>query len=160
MAPSFLKRSSALYDAARGETFTAVRDTCARLNGAEISVNDPVDLPQALVATGFAYAAQARVRQAATIVRILPRVRDIRSAGSAALDLCWVAAGRCDAYYEDELSRWDWAAGALIVDRAGGIATAFGTGVAAAGPALHQSLCPLLAGGLSPGRSTDLGLTS
>jgi myo-inositol-1(or 4)-monophosphatase len=138
-----------VHDAARGETFTAIRGTRSRLNGHEISVNDPVDLPQALVATGFAYAAHARKRQVGTLARILPQARDIRSTGSAALDLCWLAAGRYDAYYEDELCRWDWAAGALIVHRAGGAVTALGTGVLAAGSALHSNLCTLLGEGTS-----------
>jgi myo-inositol-1(or 4)-monophosphatase len=133
-----------VHDPSRGETFTAVRGVRASLNGHEISVNDPVDLPQALIATGFSYAASARARQAKTLSRILPQARDIRSTGSTALDLCWLAVGRCDAYYEDELSRWDWAAGAHIVRAASGIVSALGTGVAAAGPTLHRSLCTLL----------------
>jgi myo-inositol-1(or 4)-monophosphatase len=138
--------AAAVYDPTRDETFTAVRGGGARLNGARITVNDPVDLPQALVATGFAYGAAARMRQARVVTPLLARARDIRSLGSAALALCWVAAGRCDAYYEDELAPWDWAAGALIAGEAGATVTALGTGVLAAGTALHPTLAGVVRG--------------
>ena len=72
-----------------------------------------------MVATGFAYDADVRARQAEVAARLLPRVRDMRRLGSAALDLAWTAAGRYDAYYERGLKRWDVAAGALICGRAG-----------------------------------------
>jgi myo-inositol-1(or 4)-monophosphatase len=133
-----------VHDPARAETFTAVRGHGARLNGAPIRVNDPVPLDRALVATGFAYRSTSRARQASTLCALLGRIRDIRSHGSAALELCWLAAGRCDAYYEDELAPWDFAAGALIAAEAGATVTALGAGVLAAGPALH----PALAGSL------------
>lgn len=132
-----------VHDPSRSETFTAVRGRGARLNDVPIRVNDPVPLDRALVATGFAYRSQARARQAETLAGLLPRVRDIRSHGSAALELCWLAAGRCDAYYEDELAAWDWAAGALIAAEAGATVTALGSGVLAAGPALHLELVHL-----------------
>jgi myo-inositol-1(or 4)-monophosphatase len=77
------------------------------------------DLAMALVGTGFSYEPQRREQQAAVLARLLPRVRDIRRMGSAALDLCMVAAGGLDAYYEDNLNVWDWAAGALIAAEAG-----------------------------------------
>ncbi|WP_241562352.1 inositol monophosphatase family protein [Streptomyces hoynatensis] len=136
--------AGAVHDPARGETFAAARGAGATLNGAPLRVSDPVAPPSALVATGFSYEAASRARQAEVLAALLPRVRDIRSGGSAALDLCWVAAGRCDAYYEDELRRWDWAAGALIAAEAGASVTAFGGGVLAAGPALHRDLSVLL----------------
>lgn len=129
-----------VHDPYRAETFTAARGLGARLNGRPIRVNDPVPLDRALVATGFAYHPESRARQAATVAALLPRIRDIRSHGSAALELCGLAAGRCDAYYEDELAPWDFAAGALIAAEAGAVVTPLGSGVLAAGPALHEPL--------------------
>lgn len=134
-----------VYDPARGETFAALRGGGATLNGRPIRVNDPVALPAAMVATGFGYSAPSRIRQAVTASAVLAHVRDIRSHGSAALELCWVAAGRCDAYYEDELGRWDWAAGALIAAEAGARVSRLGTGVLAAGAALYPSLAGIVA---------------
>ncbi len=133
-----------VHDVLREETFTALRGGPALLDGSAISVRDPVELSEALIATEFSYLARSRARQASALGKLLPRVRDIRSTGSSALDLCWVAAGRCDAFYEDELSRWDWAAGALIVQCAGGAVDALGSGVVAAGPTLHAELCARL----------------
>ena len=79
------------------------------------------DLSMALVGTGFGYAARRRAEQAALLARILPVVRDVRRIGSAALDLCLVAAGRLDAHYEHGLHVWDWAAAALIATEAGAV---------------------------------------
>lgn len=81
-------------------------------------------LGRALVATGFSYVAEDRRRQAERLTRLLPRVRDIRRIGSAALDLCRVASGEVDAYFEHGLGPWDHAAGALIAARAGAIVAA------------------------------------
>jgi myo-inositol-1(or 4)-monophosphatase len=72
-----------------------------------------------MVATGFGYNSALRARQAAVLTRVLPRVRDIRRVGAAALDLAWCACGRYDAYYERGVHSWDVAAGALIASRAG-----------------------------------------
>ena len=77
------------------------------------------ELATALVATGFGYAADVRESQARVVARLLPRVRDVRRFGAAALDLAWAAAGRFDAYYERGVHHWDVAAGALICARAG-----------------------------------------
>lgn len=77
------------------------------------------DLGDAMIATGFAYLAEVRAAQAEVLARLLPRVRDIRRFGSAALDLAWTAAGRYDAYYERSVRPWDIAAGVLICERAG-----------------------------------------
>jgi myo-inositol-1(or 4)-monophosphatase len=76
-------------------------------------------LAMALVGTGFGYAREQRARQAAVLARLLPDIRDMRRLGSCALDLCMVAAGQLDAYYEDGVHVWDWAAGALIAAEAG-----------------------------------------
>jgi myo-inositol-1(or 4)-monophosphatase len=77
------------------------------------------ELSMALVGTGFAYSPQQRKRQAEILAELLPTVRDMRRIGSCALDLCMVAAGRLDAYYEDGVHVWDWAAGALVAAEAG-----------------------------------------
>jgi myo-inositol-1(or 4)-monophosphatase len=77
------------------------------------------DLGAALVATGFGYEAHVREGQAAVVARVLPRVRDIRRAGAAALDLAWAAAGRVDAFYERGVKPWDIAAGTLLCQAAG-----------------------------------------
>jgi myo-inositol-1(or 4)-monophosphatase len=77
------------------------------------------DLSMALLGTGFAYSRRRRTAQAALVAKILPVVRDVRRIGSAAMDLCMVAAGRLDAYYEHGLHVWDCAAGALIAAEAG-----------------------------------------
>jgi myo-inositol-1(or 4)-monophosphatase len=73
----------------------------------------------ALVGTGFSYDPARRARQAAVLTRVLPAVRDIRRGGAASVDLCWVAAGRLDGYYERGLQPWDFAAGALVAREAG-----------------------------------------
>jgi myo-inositol-1(or 4)-monophosphatase len=129
-----------VHDVLRDETFSAARGGGARLNETAISVNDPVDPESALVATGFAYSDASRTRQASMVAGLLPRIRDIRSTGSCALDMCWTAAGRNDGFYEDELARWDWSAGSLIVREAGGTVSPLRRGLIAAGPALHTFL--------------------
>ena len=101
-----------------GDLFTAARGEGAFLGDRRLRVNAP-ELPLALVATGFAYDAATRRRQALVVAELITRVRDIRRSGVAALDLCDVAAGRVDAYYERGLKPWDHAAGALIASEAG-----------------------------------------
>ena len=109
-----------VFDPLRSETFGAERGGGASLNGVPIRVRESRGLERALVATGFGYDPEVRRGQAELLLRVLPRVRDIRRAGAAALDLCHVAAGRLDGYYERGINPWDWAAGALIVREAGG----------------------------------------
>lgn len=106
-----------------GEVYTASRGGGARLGDTPISVSTPDSLEASLVATGFAYGAQQRTEQAEIVARLIGRTRDIRSAGSAALDLCSVAAGRVDAYYLRGLNPWDHAAGSLIAAEAGAVVT-------------------------------------
>jgi myo-inositol-1(or 4)-monophosphatase len=84
-----------------------------------LGVSSAVELSMSLVGTGFSYAPEQRIRQAEILTGLLPIVRDVRRMGSCALDLCMVAAGRLDAYYEDGVHVWDWAAGALIAAEAG-----------------------------------------
>ncbi len=108
-----------VLDPLREECFAATRSGEPRLNGQPIRGSERDELATAMVATGFAYDAAARERQADVVARVLPRVRDIRRVGAAALDLAWCACGRFDAYYERGLHPWDLAAGALIARRAG-----------------------------------------
>ncbi|CAD5990812.1 inositol monophosphatase family protein [Agreia sp. COWG] len=107
------------------EIFTATQGGGARLGAQQLQVNSDVSLEQALLGTGFSYSAETRVRQGQVLAGIVGQVRDIRRAGSAALDLCAVAAGRLDAYAERGLNPWDHAAGALIVREAGGSVRGF-----------------------------------
>jgi myo-inositol-1(or 4)-monophosphatase len=107
-------------DPCRGEVFRAVRGGGATLNGVPLVLDGAPPLAEALLATGFNYLREERVRQAARVAGLLPDVRDIRRFGAAALDLAWLAAGRFDAYYETGLNPWDWEAGALLVTEAGG----------------------------------------
>jgi myo-inositol-1(or 4)-monophosphatase len=103
-----------------GETFCAVRGEGAFLGDRALRVRPARPLEQSLVATGFSYEPDRRAIQAEAIAKLLPRARDIRRAGAAALDLAWVAAGRLDAFFERGLHHWDWAAGRLLVEEAGG----------------------------------------
>lgn len=104
---------------ATGELFTAEAGAGAFCGDRRLRVGEPVPLDLALVATGFAYAAATRAFQGDVVARLLPQVRDIRRQGTASLDLCFVADGRYDAYFERTLSPWDHAAGALIAREAG-----------------------------------------
>jgi myo-inositol-1(or 4)-monophosphatase len=108
-----------VLDPIRDECFAATRSGQATLNGEPICGSWRSDLATALVATGFGYDAAVRARQARVAARVLPRARDIRRFGAAALDLAWCACGRWDAYYERGVKPWDVAAGALICRRAG-----------------------------------------
>lgn len=114
-------RAGVVDDPARGERFRAGRCGGCELNARGVRVRDPVPLERALIATGFGYDPERRAEQARLLAEVLPRVRDVRRAGAAALDLAWVAAGRLDGYYERGLNEWDWAAGRLLVTEAGGV---------------------------------------
>jgi len=104
---------------ATGEVFTAEAGAGAFCGDRRIRVGEPAPLELALIATGFAYRAQTRAYQGEAVTRLLPRVRDIRRQGTASLDLCFVADGRYDAYFERTLSPWDHAAAALVAVEAG-----------------------------------------
>lgn len=108
-----------VLDPVRDECFAATRSGPATLGGVAIAGSDRGDLATAMVATGFGYDSRIRARQAAVLARVLPRARDIRRFGAAAMDLAWCACGRWDAYYERGVHAWDVAAGALIAARAG-----------------------------------------
>ncbi len=111
--------AGAVLNPAIGEEFTGAVGAGARLNGSALQVRSGVELPLALIGTGFSYSSTMRARQADVVRGLIEQVRDIRRIGSAALDLCSVAAGRLDAYYERSLNPWDHAAGALIAREAG-----------------------------------------
>jgi len=115
-----------VYDPVREETFVANRGCGATLNGEAIHVSDVTDLRRALLATGFAYDRQVRPEFYLRFVRdFMGRAQDIRRLGSAALDLCYVACGRFDGFWEWGLRPWDTAAGTLIVREAGGVVSDF-----------------------------------
>ncbi|RGE24393.1 inositol monophosphatase family protein [Leucobacter sp. wl10] len=111
--------AGAVFNPRTGELFEAWEGGGSRLNGSPISASGKTELATALVGTGFGYTAERRAEQAEMASRLLPLARDIRRIGSAALDLCNVAAGRLDAYYEMGLNPWDYAAGVLIAREAG-----------------------------------------
>ncbi|HEU0040788.1 MAG TPA: inositol monophosphatase family protein [Jiangellaceae bacterium] len=104
-----------------GATWTARRGGGAHLDRKPIRQSGCDRLDRALVGTGFGYDAARRAGQAAVLLEVLPAVRDIRRAGAAALDLCAVATGWLDAFYERGLAAWDLAAGALIAEEAGAV---------------------------------------
>ena len=134
-----------VYDPVRGELFSAARGAGATLGTRRLAVTAVTDPGLALVATGFSYDARERAAQAVVMARLAGSVRDIRRAGSAALDLAWVAAGRLDAYFEVSRSPWDSAAGELLVREAGGEVTwTEHTEIVASGRSIHAPLIALL----------------
>jgi myo-inositol-1(or 4)-monophosphatase len=142
-----------VYDPAKDELWQAVRGGGAALNGVPLSCSSVTSLDVALVGTGFGYDERRRAAQARLLPTLLPAVRDIRRLGSGALDLCSVAAGRLDAYYEQGLSPWDLSAGGLIAAEAGAVVTGLrgrAAGydlVVAAGPGVVKELLDLLEAG-------------
>jgi myo-inositol-1(or 4)-monophosphatase len=135
-----------VYDPNRNETFVAQRGEGAWLNDRRLQVSDRADLATALIGTGFAYEVKRRGVQARVAADVLGKARDIRRAGSAALDLCAVACRRLDGFYEAYTEPWDRAAGALIVREAGGVVSegpapvGEGTTIFAANATLHDEL--------------------
>jgi myo-inositol-1(or 4)-monophosphatase len=118
--------AGAVYAPVRGEMFTAVKGGGAVLESADgeskLHCNTGVPLERALIGTGFGYLAGRRKVQGEVVAAMLPQVRDIRRIGVASVDLCAVAAGRLDGFYERGLNYWDWAAGALVAAEAGAVA--------------------------------------
>jgi myo-inositol-1(or 4)-monophosphatase len=139
-----------VHNPANGELYAAATGGGATLGGTPIRVADPVPLAEALIGTGFAYASEMRGTQGAIVARLLPSVRDIRRQGTASLDICYVAAGRLNAYYERTLSPWDHAAGAIIAREAGAVVKGMGDAqpsrdfILAAHPAMAALLEPEL----------------
>jgi myo-inositol-1(or 4)-monophosphatase len=150
-----------VYDVERGIRYTATAGGGAFCDGVPIRCSSEADPAMSLVGTGFNYDAGVRTGQADVVRGLLPSVRDIRRAGSAALDLCAVASGSLDAFYEAGMYPWDWAAGALIAREAGARVDGLGGRppgrwtTLAANPVLFDRLHDLLvssgANGASPG---------
>jgi myo-inositol-1(or 4)-monophosphatase len=142
-----------VHSPVHGETFCALRGEGASLLAGSarerLRVRETRELAGALVATGFSYEPPRRAQQADVMRELLPRARDIRRAGAAALDLAWLAAGRVDAYFERGLNEWDWAAGRLLIEEAGGscvwLEGEWPGMAAAATPELLAELQPLVA---------------
>lgn len=139
-----------VFDPAQQLLYRAITGHGATCNDRPLRCSSKPDLATALVGTGFSYLADRRRRQAEILVDVLPLIRDIRRFGSAALDLCAVATGQVDAYYERGLNRWDLAAGALVAQEAGAVVENLrggapdGAFVLAAGPSLFPELRALL----------------
>lgn len=131
-------------------TFTAIRRQGAflissgnshRNSPQRIKCNDPVPLNRALIGTGFAYDVDRRVEQGRIVAQLLPQIRDLRRLGAAAVDICYVAMGALDGYFEYGLHEWDWAAAGLIAQEAGALFTTDSQRISVcAGPNLHPSL--------------------
>jgi myo-inositol-1(or 4)-monophosphatase len=156
----------AVYEPVRRELFTAERGSGAALNGRRIGVSTTATVGQAVLGTGFPHNATTRVRaMEALLGEAAIRARAVRRLGSAALDLSYVAAGRLDAFWDRDLKPWDTAAGALVVQEAGGVVTDLdGTpfschrgGVLASNGALHDPVLQLIrttAGAEGTGQAT------
>ncbi len=144
--------AGAVYLPVTDEMFWAGRGTGAWCNGTSIHCSSADEMSLALVGTGFAYRADRRRVQAATIARISPEIRDFRRLGSAAIDLCYVACGRLDVYYEQWLNPWDRAAGELIAAEAGATVGGYRTpgdepeGLLAAPSGLYDAIRALIEG--------------
>jgi len=146
-------RAGVVIDVTRGEEFSAAAGGGAFLNQTPISVSTTETLEDALVGTGFAYDRHQRSEwYGSRIEKMLRTVQDIRRAGSAALDLVWVAAGRYDAFWEEQLAPWDVAAASVIIKEAGGMVTDLegnhhrldASGVVASNRVLHLDLLEAL----------------
>ena len=135
-----------VYAPSINSLWTATKDGGASCNGKKISCNNPVEFNRALIGTGFSYDLKDRADQARIASKLLLEIRDLRRLGAGAADLCLVATGRLDAFYELGLNEWDLAAGGLIATEAGALVTgrngqpAGKEMVIAAGPHLHARL--------------------
>ena len=143
-----------VHDPMREETYVAERGGGATLNGSPIRVTDTAEMIRALVATGFPYDRDTMPAALDLFARFAVVTQGIRRLGSAALDVCYVAAGRFDAYYERGVRPWDIAAGALILEEAGGTVTNFrgekldldGLKIVASNTALHPPIVDVTRG--------------
>jgi len=128
-----------------GSTWTAIRGGGAFFNARPIHCNDPIALNRALIGTGFVYDVNERVGQGRVIASLLPQIRDIRRIGSAAVDICYVAMGAFDGYFEIGLKEWDLAAAQLVAAEAGAlISTDSNDLTCCAGPSLYPELIEAL----------------
>ncbi|HEV3345020.1 MAG TPA: inositol monophosphatase family protein [Pirellulales bacterium] len=149
-----------VYDPVSRECFSAVRGRGSWLNGASISVSAATSLSEALVAVSFAAHVRRGDPELAEFIEVMLEAQGTRRMGSSALNLCYLAAGRFDAYWSKSTKIWDIAAGALVLSEAGGLITAFDGGplelahpqfIAAATPQLHNQLRAVLLGKLPAG---------
>ena len=129
-----------VYSPTLNSMFTAIRGGGSFLNGKQIKCNDPIELNRALIATGFAYGQELRQEQIKQFNDLILKIRDYRRNGSAAIDICNVAAGIVDGYYEMGLKEWDRAAAELIAKEAGAKVSVHGELTIAAGPYLYGKL--------------------
>jgi len=145
--------AGAVYDAMRDEMFSGIKGGGAFLNGTRIAVSEVDNMDNALLGTGFPYDLRTnKDNNVENFNRVVLRCQAIRRAGAAALDLCYVACGRFDGFWEQWLYPWDMAAGALFVSEAGGTVTdmkgkpldLFGKAICAANKGIHPKLLPLL----------------
>lgn len=140
-----------VYAPALGEMYTACRGAGAFLNGQPIHVRDNTELSDALVCTGFSYRVHERTKHAQRVAQMVTHIRDIRRFGAAAIDLCFVASGRYDAYFEEHLHSWDLVAGQVIATEAGALITNYAgqdvtpAQVLCAQPGIQQQLIQLIA---------------
>ena len=111
--------AGAVYAPALADMFSAARGAGATLNDLPIAVRDNTDITDALICTGFSYRVHEREHHAKRVADMVMKVRDIRRFGAAAIDLCFVACGRLDAYFEEHLHSWDLVAGQIIATEAG-----------------------------------------
>ncbi|MGA1716447.1 MAG: inositol monophosphatase family protein [Ilumatobacteraceae bacterium] len=146
--------AGAVYLPATRELFVAARGAGAWLGGRRLRCSSTTEASQALIGTGFSYLAEERARQGRRVASLIEHVRDVRRLGAAAPDLCFVADGRLDAYFEENLRPWDVAAGSLGAEEAGAIVTDFTGGPASDGqilastPGIHGAMSELLTGPL------------
>jgi myo-inositol-1(or 4)-monophosphatase len=150
---------AAVYDPTRRELFTAERGGGAFLNGRPIHVSAAGTLIESVLVTGFPYDVHSRIQEIVGLFAgFVGRARAVRRLGSAAIDLCYVAAGRMDGFWERDLKPWDIAGGALMVTEAGGTITGFagepfssrGRDVVASNGRIHQSMLDVIAGPAFP----------
>ena len=146
---------AAVYDPSRRELFTAERGNGAMLNGRPMHVSTHPTLLESVLVTGFPYDVHTRVSEIVGLfAEFVGRARAVRRLGSAAIDLCYVAAGRLDGFWERDLNAWDIAGGALLVEEAGGTITNFhgqpfysrGRDVVASNGHIHQAMLDVIAG--------------
>ena len=148
--------AGAVYIPPSRELFVAERGRGAWLQGQRLTCNDDDTVDHALVATGFSYSSAARNTQITRLTSIVPQVRDLRRIGSAATDLCYLAAGRLDVYFEEHLHAWDYMAGMMIATEAGARCTNFSGGpvdggqILATGPRRHHRFISFLEPRLQP----------
>lgn len=139
-----------VHSVADGRTWSAGLGEGATRDGVPVHVGAPASLSTSLVGTGFGYDAGRRAEQAQVLARVLPQIRDIRRLGSAAIDLCLLADGSLDLYYERGLNPWDMAAGVVVATEAGAVVTGLrgapaGNAMTVAGPAeLVEQLAGIL----------------